>query len=232
MTIFTLIISTSLASAQQTGIYVASKLIYGMTFVNINNVKMQNNFGSINYTSDDDLKIQHMFGGALSIGYDFENFNVPVRVELDFAVFSRDKLNITSDLGGGQYVKMAHAFNIRTLLVNAYYDFNTGTKLTPYAGAGLGLGFISTKSAYEYYNGIDISNFNGGLKTMSNFAWNLIAGVGYNLTNNITLDAGYRLIGINKIETEQWDSAPNIKVFLEIKNPIYHRFELGLRYSF
>jgi len=35
-----------------------------------------------------------------------------------------------------------------------------------------------------------------------NFAWNIGAGVGFDLTENWTLDAGYRFVGLGSVKTK------------------------------
>ena len=105
---------------------------------------------------------------------------------------------------------------VQTVMLNAYYDINTGTKFTPYVGAGIGYSHLKAK-----IHDVDFSES----KSDNNFTWQIGAGVSYAMTDNIALDAGYRYTdagdvkfytedGVNKFEAQS------------------HEFLLGARYTF
>ena len=78
-------------------------------------------------------------------------------------------------------------------MATVYYDFKLKSdKWSPYVGAGLG------------FAAIDISNpsvIAGGIKLTGNdlddtvFAYQIMAGIGYNISKNITLSGGYKYFG-------------------------------------
>ena len=55
------------------------------------------------------------------------------------------------------------------------------------------------------------------------FAWQVLAGVAYDINENWTVEAGYRLFGTSKVK-----AGKNVK----IKTPLQNSLELGLRYNF
>jgi OOP family OmpA-OmpF porin len=69
-------------------------------------------------------------------------------------------------------------------MANGYYDFNTGTRWTPYVGGGVGL-------ALDHIEGSAGPGF-GISDTQSEFAYQGIAGVGYQLTDQLNLGVEYR----------------------------------------
>lgn len=43
----------------------------------------------------------------------------------------------------------------QNVMLNAYYDFNTGTKFTPYVGGGIGLAHLKASSKFAGTDGAD-----------------------------------------------------------------------------
>jgi outer membrane protein OmpA-like peptidoglycan-associated protein len=68
---------------------------------------------------------------------------------------------------------------------NAYYDFNTGTKLTPYLGVGIG--GLDLSADHIAANSQQVTNDN---KTV--FAYQGIAGLSYALSDSLSLKTDYR----------------------------------------
>lgn len=87
------------------------------------------------------------------------------------------RADVRLDYAGEYEVAPGADMSITTVLGNLYFDVPTGTAFTPYVGAGLGYGWAS----------IDNANDKDGL------AYGLMAGVGVDLSDNLTIDLGYRL---------------------------------------
>ena len=89
-------------------------------------------------------------------------------------------------------------------MVNGYVDMGTWWGVTPYVGAGVGLaynklfGLTDTGYAYpgdgNYYPTGGYSD--DGAKT--NFAWALMTGLSFNVTQNLKLELGYRYLDYGK----------------------------------
>ena len=113
----------------------------------------------------------------------------------------------------------------QNVMLNAYYDFNTGTKFTPYVGGGIGLAHLKASSKFAGTDGADYAA--GKIKESSNnFAWNLAAGVGYEVNRNITVDLGYRYVDNGDL-TKTMYTGDRFKVESEA-----HEILLGARFSF
>ena len=71
-----------------------------------------------------------------------------------------------------------------SLMANLYYDFNRGGRWQPYVGIGAG------------YTQVDIE----GSDDDSSWAWQAMAGIGYELNDRTTLDVGYRFFRADDLE--------------------------------
>lgn len=128
---------------------------------------------------DFDLKTKTGFGLGLLGGMDFGTY----RVEGEFA-YRRNNMKEGSDSSGttslgGDYSSMA-------LMVNGYYDFRmVSPTVVPYIGGGLGGARLSLKvtdpSGSTFVDDSDIV-----------FAYQFAAGVGFPISNQLTLDLGYK----------------------------------------
>lgn len=111
-----------------------------------------------------------------------------------------------------------------SLMLNAYYDINTCTRWTPYVGAGMGVSMLKFTA----------KNMDSGRKMSEksyNFAWQIGAGVAYDLTQNIALDAGYRYIDSGAAVSRK-DIAPGQAAAKEKFDTAAHEIYLGARYTF
>ena len=160
------------------------------------------------------------FAGEITAGVKIDNF----RAELEVAIRSASEddydiyngpLNIPMP-GIGQLAvptEIENSISVRhnSYLANFFYDFDFGTKWTPYVGAGVGFGVYRQKATVE----IDIDLLMAGLgqippalllpmiskferemevanDTLYRFEWQVSAGVAYNFNENWALDLGYR----------------------------------------
>ncbi len=198
----------------------------------------------------------HTIGGSFAIGYDFsKQFNIPIRTELEYSIYSKAKAEKQYATGAfipGEVLKDNQTYRIQTLLVNAYWDIKTNTKFTPYLSASLGMAFIKTGFGRSHYNTLDPNDpiwdrvydeweqpdaYNDyGKKTVTNFAWGLGVGVGYEINENWTLDLGYRFMNLGKVKTgtvSLIDDDGILNTCYTKTNHLYqHQFSFGVRYTF
>ncbi len=106
----------------------------------------------------------------------------------------------------------------RSYMLNGYFDLPTGTDIHPYVGAGIGLAHVKNRLNYVGQGHVTKHKEN-------NFAYQLMAGVGYNLTCNWTLDLGYRWVDNGH---SSWHSDNDYVKF----DSTEHQFTAGLRYTF
>jgi len=111
------------------------------------------------------------FAGGAMVGYDF----VGPRVELE-GVYRWNQAAV----GGGPFNQFGASVTDTAIMANFLYDFNAGGTIVPYIGAGAGVAFVRTAAL-------------GGYTDSTQFAYQAILGVGYNVdpTLRINLDARY-----------------------------------------
>lgn len=197
-----------------------------------------------------DVEAEGNIAGNLGIGYDFgENW----RVELDGT-------SMWNDYGAISQTPSSYA-KLRTdaLMLNAIYDFNDFGKFAPYVGAGMGLirgdasvvahDFARADGAGQIENPTCIGTrapnnsnfFNDNYScdyndTDTSLGWQLLAGLGYNITDNLTWDTNYRYMQAGDMDldgaftnTATGVSAPGVA---EIDGIGAHQLLTGFRYRF
>ena len=166
------------------------------------------------------------FAGEITAGVKIDNFRAELEVAIrsasedDYDIYN-DTLDIPMDIpmpGIGQLpvpTEIENSISVRhnSYLANFFYDFDFGTKWTPYVGAGVGFGVYRQKATVEIDIDEDllmagpgqippalllpmISKFEREMEvandTLYRFEWQVSAGVAYNFNENWALDLGYR----------------------------------------
>jgi opacity protein-like surface antigen len=109
-------------------------------------------------------------------------------------------------------------------LFNGYLDLGTWYRATPYIGAGAGAAYVTASD----FSSPGAPPFTGDTTHRQwNFAWAVMAGVGYAIAPNLMVDVGYRYIDFGDVRT-------NADAFgaMTFKNVAAHEVRVGLRWSF
>ena len=117
-----------------------------------------------------------------------------------------------------------------TMMVNAYKDLGTYGNITPYLGAGVGAAYHQVKETY-FTGNYNLVNKIEGHNDLS-FAWSLMAGVGYQISDRAVLDIGYRYIDLGDASSGRVDSAGFVNPRVDFDDLTAHEIKVGLRYSF
>ncbi|HFB5933834.1 TPA: outer membrane beta-barrel protein [Neisseria gonorrhoeae] len=122
-----------------------------------------------------------------------------------------------------------------SLGLSAVYDFDTGSRFKPYAGVRVAYGHVrhsidSTKKATEFltaagapgaaptvYNQGNTQDAHHQSNSIRRVGLGVIAGVGFDITPKLTLDAGYRYHNWGRLENTRFKT---------------HEASLGMRYRF
>lgn len=113
-----------------------------------------------------------------------------------------------------------------TLMFNGYYDLGNMNGVVPYVGAGVGVAYHSMD---DVVNDLGLTSKDGD---KASFAWSLMAGVAYQLTQRAILDVGYRYIDLGSAGSSHRDAAGAWAPRLEVDDMRAHEFKIGLRYHF
>ncbi len=117
-----------------------------------------------------------------------------------------------------------------TLMLNAYYDLGRFGNFVPYVGAGVGVAYHRMGEVYFTENEF-LTNRIEGNNDLS-FAWSLMAGTAYQLTDRAILDIGYRYIDLGKAKSGRADNAGFVNPAVVVDDLAAHEFKIGLRYHF
>lgn len=110
--------------------------------------------------------------------------------------FASDFSGGTSGVCGGAPCSSndSSSYNAWLLLANAYADIGTWYGFTPYVGAGIGGARVKWDDLHNTIDGV--TTVHEGAENWR-FAWALMAGTAYCLTDKLKLDVGYRFSHIN-----------------------------------
>jgi opacity protein-like surface antigen len=156
----------------------------------------------------------YVIGGA--VGYRLAD---GFRVEGSVSYRESDVDAVTS---GGVELNGAGDANLTAIMANAYYDFDLGIPVKPYLGVGIGVGIIEVNSD-------DSANVLKVDDDSAEFAWNIMLGAGYAVTEDVDLSFGYRYLGTTDPEFDATLLGVNGTLDAEIT---VHEVLFGLRYNF
>lgn len=223
----------SIASADDNGWYLKGNAGYGI----INDVDLTG--GLIG-----DIEGEGNVAYGAGVGYDFGN---NWRAELE-------GLQLWNDMGAiGQASNTKSSMRITPAMLNLIYDFEDLGDWSPYVGAGIGVAHAKMNS---FVHGVPNTGFFNILNNVvcpthnhcdftdgdSNLAWQVLAGVGYDLSDNWTWDTNYRYMNIGDLDFNGTGAnlQPPLLTTLGATNPLIagatgadiHAVMTGLRYTF
>ncbi len=176
-----------------------------------------------------DLSNGYVIEGGLGCGMGSRGFRA------EMMLGAREKRNFKGDVDiviGGAPVDPPIRTDVKsyTMMFNAYHDLGKFGGMVPYVGAGVGWAYHKMGNVVIDDPGSPAVQF--GEDKLS-FAWSLMAGVGYQLTDRAVLDVGYRYIDMGGARSSHGD---NTFAFwnprLEIDDMRAHEVKIGLRYHF
>jgi OOP family OmpA-OmpF porin len=154
------------------------------------------------------------WGGAGAIGYGYSN-NLRSEVELGYTSNDVDGVS-----GAGASAGSGDA-NVLSGMLNLLYDFPGLGKWTPYVGGGFGAAYVSAEGGATY---------SGTRITFDDNDWTWagqgIAGVGYQLTENLGMFADYRYFFTGDVDLR---TSQNLTTETDLAQ---HRVMVGLRWFF
>ena len=123
------------------------------------------------------------------------------------------------------------------LMANAYYDFHNSSEFTPYVMAGIGLNRGTLEANINGDNAATPAVAKSKTiksKNLTSFAYNVGVGVGYEMTKDVYLDAGYKLSGsTGSYKFKEDVSEISAKAKDKLGSPkIQHTVSAGVRFAF
>lgn len=178
--------------------YLKANVGIGMALdTDLDNIRNSGETAKITYDSG--------FVGSLAAGYDFAN---PLRMEIEL-LRQKNDLELTS------YNNFYGGFNdgdlkTHSLMVNGFYDVDTGSSWTPFVGAGIGMSKLDINDpGFQESDSDEV------------FTYQFIGGVAYAVNEDWSIDAQYRFMGTSDATIDDAEFNVNSSNLM-----------LGLRYSF
>lgn len=156
---------------------------------------------------DAELSFDTGYGATLAIGHAYAN-GARAEVEVAYRANDLDKISV-SGLGSGSIDGEMTSWGV---LLNMFFDFDTGTAFKPFIGAGVG------------YANVDLE-IEGESEDDNVFAYQLMAGCGYAVSPVVTLDVQYRYFASD--DPEFSDAGMTVD-----SEYMTHNIMFGLRYNF
>ncbi|ENW0277387.1 outer membrane beta-barrel protein [Neisseria gonorrhoeae] len=188
----------------------------------------------------------HSIHPRVSVGYDFGSWRIAADYAR-YRKWRSNKYSVNienvkkHDNGNRIDRKTEHQENgtfhaVSSLGLSAVYDFDTGSRFKPYAGVRVSYGHVrhsidSTKKATEFLTAAgapgaaptvypphkNTQDDHRESNSIRRVGLGVIAGVGFDITPNLTLDAGYRYHNWGRLENTRFKT---------------HEASLGVRYRF
>ena len=209
---------------------------------------------TVPYTAKAETTHETGFKLAGVAGYEFGN-GWRVEGELFFARAGLDKLTYTGTTAGGNAipagrldVPVSGTADQLGVLANVWYDIDTGSEWIPFAGGGIGFMRVDQGDVKYDRNALaqrvaDLQARAAGQtprplppgfvpklsSTDTAFVWHVGAGMGYRLSERVTLQAGYRLQAGGDLKFKGSNSFGTLRSETGMR---IHFFEIGVRYRF
>lgn len=168
--------------------------------------------GPVPFQAESDLG-NNLFGG---FGAGFKSRWLRTDVTLDYLA----PMNYAGSVFATRdVVASVSAFSV---LLNGYLDLGTWYGATPYIGAGAGVAQVRVSD----YTSLVAPAVAGGSNSQWNFAWAVMAGLGYAISPNMVMDVGYRYISFGDATTADAAGAA------VLKDLAAHEVRVGVRWSF
>jgi opacity protein-like surface antigen len=189
-----------------------------------------------------DMQDTTLFGGG--VGYEFNNwlrFDVTgeYRTEALFHALGSYAQNTcaVSGVTGTCFDNFSGGLSSAVFMANAYIDLGTWWCITPYIGAGIG-------GAYNRISGVqDIGplppgtigfGYTNGNSAAWNLAWNVQAGLAYNVTNNFIIDLSWRYMNLGSPQSAgivcQNTTSTGTCDYFNLKDITSQDFRIGFRW--
>jgi opacity protein-like surface antigen len=190
-------------------------------------------WGSIG--NNGELRDEKMLGAAdvgAGVGYKFNDY-LRTDLTLDYetpAKFKGSVFCLSTPCGGGTWNATESAkITAYSALANVYADLGDFHGLKPYVGAGAGASYLKTTDVKSGALDTNTGNAPKG-EGKWNFAWALMAGVEYPLSDRLSLDLGYRYLNLGDAKTGSVEDGSGNVTHVDYKDIAAHEVRLGLRY--
>ena len=112
-------------------------------------------------------------------------------------------------------------------MFNVYKDLGKWRRVVPYIGAGIGVAYNTMDDVYFTQNPALVNRIRGNSDFA--FAWSLMTGFAYQVSNRAILDFGYRYIDFGSVKSDRIDSGFNQNPSVVVDELAAHEFKGAIR---
>jgi opacity protein-like surface antigen len=186
-----------------------------------------------------DIQDTTMFG--LGIGYEVNSW---LRADITGEYRTKAAFHATGSYtdfcGGGGVCFDQNTGNLSSsvFMANVYVDLGTWWCLTPFIGAGIGGAYNSITGVQDVgiiSNGTNGFGYTTNDSSQWNLAWNVQAGLTYNVSNNLKIDLSWRYLNVGSPQTAVvacQNTTPCAQAFYTLHDTSSQDFRIGFRYMF
>jgi OOP family OmpA-OmpF porin len=160
------------------------RLDAGYSFDGSNEIN-RSTFTTPNFKTD---SLDNDWFGSGGLGYAFDN-GFRLEGELSYRYNDIEAITGLNRRGGNAHASAA--------LINGILDFDLGGGIEPYVGVGVGIGRVDANAANTGTTGATFQSYDDADTSL---AWQALAGVGLALSEQLTIDVGYRYFAIPNLE--------------------------------
>ncbi|MEP3232343.1 MAG: acyloxyacyl hydrolase [Hyphomicrobiales bacterium] len=216
--------NSQMASAKDSlfGAYV--ELFAGLSTPRNNDISLQSDVASVIGPSVLSVSQNTGFLGGVALGFEIFD-NVRTEVELSYQRNGFSDFTASGALAGQPFDEDA-TFQTTTVFGNVWFDldFLGSGKISPYFGGGVGLGVIDA-DLFDNIGSFQDIDVDGAV-----FAYQLGAGVNFDISSRVNLGVGYRFRGFASTGTGLF--SPPFGTSLDGVSPSSHNFIGSVRYKF
>lgn len=209
---------------EQKPYYVSTHI--GASWMNISDISNTSEGTSLASVSQESIEEQS-FAWSGAFGYNLQKYKIPLRTEVSFTY--RPELDYIQAMTFRNAANpSSHQSSVRSysLMTNIFYDYELTPRIKPFIGAGIGLAFNKTEGRLETFDGSVEIDYR---TSETNFSWNLMAGLAYQLSEDFSLEGMYRYADLG---TMRWIDAAAAGLELTSENMTDHQILVGVKYHF
>ncbi len=153
-------------------------------------------FGALGTTIDNSYDVGGYIDGA--VGYQFRNSGLRAEAEFGYLSSSVDSHDIA---GAGTFDADQAQGDTSAIfgLASIYYDIPLNAPIKPFVGGGIGAADVSFEGHGTTPAGTVLDD------SATAFAWHLTGGVGYDISENVALEVGYRYLEFDGVDVVALD---------------------------
>lgn len=166
--------------------------------------------------------------GIGSVAYGLKVGYLRAEVEGNATSTTKETKNFRSD-GYPYNMSTTSRINTTSVMFNSYLELPVDFPLRPYIGAGAGMAHVKAKFKNRTDDSENSTNFSG-----NHFAWQVGAGLAYEITPEWSIDLGYRFMNLGSINKKIIDysgnGTSNTLGKIRLSTKMYSAY-LGIRYA-